>query len=159
MYTKARLSYLSFFILLFTAVIFLKCSDNNIQNKNDSLFNADDIMIDPFPETMPTPIISLAEIQNGFLEQVDTNKMIDNIFIKTVVDSSGNVIKSEILKGNQNYTDTLALKYVFTLKFIPGKFSGKNSQMFLSLPLFKNSLKETDSLIKRNGKWYEKTKD
>ncbi|MDA3859998.1 MAG: alpha/beta fold hydrolase [Melioribacteraceae bacterium] len=65
----------------------------------------------------------LSEIQEEFITSVDSTFFNKTIFIRIVVDTTGNVLCSELINGNNNYIDTLAIEYVKTLEFFPAEKS------------------------------------
>lgn len=111
-----------------------------------------------FIENVPTLKISYAELQNNFLKIIDTINLKKTIYIEVYVDTLGNVHCPEIIKGNNNKLDSIAINYVHQLKFIPAIQGGKSFAMFIIIPLYSNEVKETPVLFRKNGKWYAKKK-
>lgn len=147
--------------ILFTIAFFSFLNLSAQEHVNNNSINCDSLL-----ETMnynclisvkpPTPLKSLAEIQNEFISKVDTNLLKQTIYIKVIVDTSGTVLCPEVIKGNSNITDSIALSYVTELKFIPSNIKGRKLSIQIIIPFYKWSLYKTKKMIKVAGKWIPK---
>ena len=90
-------------------------------------------------EKIPEPIIPIEKIQSEFESLINPNEKYENIFVRLTVDTLGIVRCLEILKGNNNYIDTIAINYLSGLRFIPAEHRGRRIICPISFPLRGNS--------------------
>lgn len=130
---------LSSLIIFFTVFLsFVLCQENKINcDSLANLYSTDRgfISIDKIPE----PVIPIEKIQSEFESLINPNEKYENIFVELTVDTLGIVRCLEILKGNNNYIDTIAINYLRSLKFIPAENRGKRIICPISFPLRGNS--------------------
>lgn len=89
-------------------------------------------------EELPQTIKDTAVIKNEFKRLIDTNLVEKSIYVKLLLDAQGNVKCAEILQGNDNSTDSIALKYSMDLKFDPAETKGKkNVESLIGFELYK----------------------
>jgi hypothetical protein len=86
-------------------------------------------------EKIPEPIIPIEKIQSEFKSLINPNEKYENIFFRLTVDTLGIVRCLEILKGNNNYIDTIAINYLSGLRFIPAEQRGEKINCPISFPL------------------------
>ena len=143
------------FPILVSTKVFAQTPKPDIINC-DSLFSAGQSMTDCWFGKHPSLVKSFANVQNGFSEIVDSNLFLSSIYVKVYVDTSGYVHCSQVVKGNNNITDDIALKYVSSLKFTSAEKGGKKIPMFITVPLYCSKVNETKTLIRMNGEWFDK---
>ncbi|MEN8193254.1 MAG: alpha/beta hydrolase, partial [Bacteroidota bacterium] len=80
-----------------------------------------DIMGHQYLDKNPELVKPIEEIQAEFDSLVDSVNFSKVIYAKVIIDSTGNVICSEIVKGLGNYVDSVAIDFVKTLKFYPAE--------------------------------------
>lgn len=107
-------------------------------------------------DKLPTLIKSLAEVENEFLHRIDTTNFEETIYVKVAIDTFGNACCPMIIKGNNDYIDTAAIVYVTQLKFTPAELRAKKVTMYIVFPFFGNKVSETSTLVRKNGKWFDK---
>ncbi len=84
------------------------------------------------PIVNPEPIKPFSRIQKEFLSKTDTTFFKTTVFVKVFIDTSGNVACPEIIKGNGNITDSIALDFVKSLKFKPAYLKRKEKRKILA---------------------------
>lgn len=146
----------SLFLILFSTKVFSQNPVDVKQINCDSLFNTPQSGACISIEKMPTLVESLAETQNKFLSIVDTSLFQQTILVKVYVDTSGSVLCSYIFQGNNNILDTLALSFVKKVKFTSAETRGKKLSTIVGIPFYSPNTNETNKLIMREGKWYDK---
>ncbi len=123
--------------LLIFAAISINVS-GQIKNINcDSLSNLykKQELISIVIEKMPQPKISIDRIQTDFIALIDSSIIFKTIFLRITIDTLGNVICPEILKGNNNFIDTIAINYISKIKFTPAENKGEKIVVPVNIPL------------------------
>ncbi len=120
-----------------------------------SILNREGGYIDKYPSTLKP----LNEIENEFMSKIKPNRLENSIYTIVIIDTLGDVSCAKILKGTNTEMDTVALKYVTTLKFSPAEYRGKKKVVPVVIPLLKSSLEETKKMKKINGQWIMKEND
>ena len=87
---------------------------------------------------------------------VDTSDFKSSIYVLVIVDTLGKGHCPYLLKGISPVIDSLAKNYVLSLRYTAGEVKGKKILCTVSIPLLGENIRETRTLIKREGKWYEK---
>ncbi|MFZ1289530.1 MAG: hypothetical protein WAR79_05550 [Melioribacteraceae bacterium] len=91
-------------------------------------------------EKLPQTRKDTSVIINEFKHLIDTNLVEKSIYVKLLLDSLGNVNCAEILQGNENSTDSIALKYSMDLKFYPAETKGrKKVESLIAFELYKKN--------------------
>jgi len=139
-------------------VVFLICSDIFAQISANNKVDCDSLLeainYKGFMSVeMPSPLKSFEQIQNEFISKVDTNLLMETIYIEVIIDTNGLVLCPKVIKGNGNATDSIALNYVTDLKFIPANQRERKLPVSLTIPFYKWSLDKTTKMIKIDGKW------
>jgi len=101
-------------------------------------------------EEMPSPIGGIAAIQKNitYPEIAKRAGIQGRVYVKAFIDSTGTVVKAEVLKGIGAGCDEVAASAVKKVKFTPGKQRGKAVNVQVTVPiLFK--LDDTVSEIKK----------
>lgn len=88
-------------------------------------------------ERMPEPIGGIQSIQNKiYYPQKFVNAKVEGrVYVKALVDTTGFVINTEIIKGIANELDTIAMRAVQTTRFLPGKQRNKKIRVQISIPI------------------------
>lgn len=88
-------------------------------------------------EEMPEPVGGIAGIQKRikYPEIARRAGVQGRVFVKAFVDETGNVFKTELIKGIGAGCDEEALKAVKDTKFKPGKQRGKAVKVQVSIPI------------------------
>lgn len=140
------------FVLLTTSTSLFSQSVVTVYSIDCDSINVDNDKYE-FVDRLPSPVKSFAEMQNDFLKLVDTSMLNKTIFIEAIIDTSGDVLCPEILGGNSNLADTIALNYISGLKFESAVKDNKNITLKIVIPLYGKGKTETKDYIKTNGKW------
>ena len=131
------------------------------QKDSVNVFNCDSLsylyMADLIVSKLPTILESPAKVQNDYLKIVDTSDLKSTIYAQVIVDPRGKAHCPRLVKGINSSIDSLALNYVLGLKYSAAEQKGKKILCPLTIPLLGENVRETRTLIKREGKWYEKT--
>ena len=88
-------------------------------------------------EEMPEPIGGIGAIQRKIVyPEIARRVGIEGrVFVKVFVDSTGTVVKTELLKGIGAGCDEAAMDAVLTTKFKPGKQRGKPVKVRVTVPV------------------------
>lgn len=88
-------------------------------------------------EQMPAPIGGIAAIQKNitYPEIAKRAGIQGRVFVKAYVDSSGIVVKTELLRGIGAGCDEIAMTAVKKVKFVPGKQKGKPVNVQVTVPI------------------------
>jgi len=88
-------------------------------------------------EQMPEPIGGMSAIQAGikYPEIAKRAGIQGRVFVKAFIDSTGTVVKAEIIKGIGAGCDETAMEAVKNVKFIPGKQRGKSVNTQVTVPI------------------------
>ncbi len=88
-------------------------------------------------EQMPEPIGGMYAIQAGikYPEIAKRAGIQGRVFVKAFIDSSGIVVKAEVIKGIGAGCDESAMEAVKNVKFIPGKQRGKSVNTQVTVPI------------------------
>lgn len=111
-----------------------------------SFLNVSNILAQEKVDKMPKPLTPFKEIIKAFYDKIDSDKMLNRIFVEVSIDESGLIRSSRIIKGNQNETDKAALDAVKQLKFTPAEHNGVKVPMKIVLP-FPKDRKEASKLF------------
>ncbi|MCF8262406.1 MAG: energy transducer TonB [Melioribacteraceae bacterium] len=97
--------------------------------------NGDDFFV--AVEQMPSPIGGISAIQQKikYPEEAKLNGVQGRVFIKAFIDETGNVVRTEIIRGIGAGCDEVARKAVEETKFNPGKQRGKAVKTQVSIPI------------------------
>ncbi len=116
-------------------------------------------------EDMPAPIGGIKAIQKNIVypELAKRAGIEGRVYVKAYVDSTGTVVKTEILRGIGGGCDEVAEIAVKKIKFIPGRQRGKRMNVQVTVPiLFKlgdSQKSNTQNKSKIVGKWEGKAND
>lgn len=134
-------------IVLIMLLVFFACSSE--KEKEIIYFQA--------VEQMPEPIGGIKGIQSkiNYPELAKKAGVMGRVAVRTYVDSLGNVTKTEVIKGIGSGCDEEAERAIMLTKFVPGKQSGKETNVQVVVPvLFRLEVLENEQnakLIKENG--------
>ena len=134
-------------VLIMLLLLFFACSSE--KEKEIIYFQA--------VEQMPEPIGGIKGIQSkiNYPELAKRAGVMGRVAVRTFVDSLGNVIKTEVIKGIGAGCDEEAERAIKLTKFIPGKQSGKPTNVQVVVPvLFRLEGLEDEQnakLMKENG--------
>ena len=106
--------------------------DNSIDCDNfHAIWNSHCISI----EKLPMPEIPITQIQKDFLNSIDSNIYFETVYLQLKIDTLGNVLCSYVLKGNNNFIDTVAMNCFSKIKFSPAENHGIKIPVQVSIPL------------------------
>ena len=88
-------------------------------------------------EEMPEPVGGIAAIgQKVRYPEIAKRAGIEGrVFVKAIIDTQGNVIETEVIKGLGAGTDEAAVEAIKNSKFIPGKINGKPVKVQVAIPI------------------------
>jgi len=88
-------------------------------------------------EEMPAPIGGINAIQENitYPEIAKRAGIQGRVFVKTFIDSTGTVVKADVLKGIGAGCDEVAASAVKKVKFTPGKQRGKAVNTQVTVPI------------------------
>ena len=109
-----------------------------------------------FIDKYPAPVKPYSEILNGFMSKFKSGGPERTIYVLVVVDTLGNVKCPKILKGINTGIDSIALRYIASVKFTPAEYRGKKKAMPVAMPLFGSYISEARGMKKVNGRWIMK---
>ena len=126
-----------FILIVFSLiVVFISCSGD--QQSNEGLNNQKDAeLYYNSVEEMPSPIGGLSAIDRKVIYPKKARKagVQGTVYIKTYVNTTGEVTKTVILKGIGSGCDEAAQKAVFNTKFSPGRMYGKPVNVQIIVPV------------------------
>jgi TonB family protein len=88
-------------------------------------------------EDMPSPIGGIKVIQQNIVypSKAKANGIEGRVYIKAYIDSTGKVVRTEVIKGIGYGCDEAAAKAVKQVNFVPGKQRGKNVNVQVVVPI------------------------
>jgi TonB family protein len=88
-------------------------------------------------EEVPTPVGGISAIAQNleYPEEAHKNNIEGKVFVKAIVDESGNVVESKVLKGIGHGCDEAAVAAVKSVKFNPAVKDGKKVKAEVTIPL------------------------
>ena len=100
----------------------------------DSLYNSPKPTICIFADSNPELITPIEDLYSEFLSKIDISKFVNNIYLKVYIDTFGLVNCPTVIKGNDQYSDSIAVDLVSDLKFFPAKTRGTKIPMEITIP-------------------------
>lgn len=88
-------------------------------------------------DEMPTIVGGMASIVEKIVypEGAKADKVEGRVLVQFVVDTNGDVVDPQVIKGVDSRLDEEALRVVREIKFVPGKHEGAPAKVKLTLPI------------------------
>jgi len=127
----------SFLLILFVIIIMLlSCSGDNSQNQQPSNGSTADLYLNSVEE-MPLPIGGMSAINRKVVYPKSARRagVQGIVFIKTYINTKGEVTKTEVIKGIGSGCDIAAAKAIRETKFTPGRMYGEPVNVQVIVPV------------------------
>lgn len=126
-----------FLLILFTLIILLiSCSGDNFQEQQANGNSNVDLYLNSVEE-MPLPIGGMSAINRKVVYPKSARRagVQGVVFIKTYVNTNGEVTKTEVIKGIGSGCDVAAAKAIRETKFTPGRMYGEAVNVQVIVPV------------------------